>query len=179
MGCDMHYWVEVKDSEGNWQPSRAMFPSPWATDLVVGSGTKLEQEAGHFVPSHWDADPSSFAYKKISAIGTCLSMARNYVLFSLLAGVRNRHNGITPLYAARGFPTDASAYVDYDYHACAEYVHTPSYLTLAELYHIPWEEGGVETYRVQCSWFVDTFLPVLKKLHTDPNCVRLVFWFDS
>ena len=55
---------------------------------------------------------------------------RNYDLFSMLADVRG---SATPIAEPRGIPQDASDEVRREYESVEDWVHTPSWLTLAEL----------------------------------------------
>lgn len=94
---------------------------------------------------------------------------RNYVLFAILAGVRNG-SGYTPICEPRGFPPGFTV-DDYD--------HTPSWLTVREILDYPhWDDpyDDERTLADTCGcflkWVNDTLLPL-------GDDVRLVFWFDS
>lgn len=64
---------------------------------------------------------------------------RNYGLFSILAGVRNRHE-IVSISEPRGLPDDMSAELAaYAADACD---HTPSHFTLAELLAFDWSQSA-------------------------------------
>jgi hypothetical protein len=65
---------------------------------------------------------------------------QDYLLFALLAGVRNRH-GITPLAPPRGFPGDASPELRARYSEEGRGGHSASYFTVMELNKAPWSKG--------------------------------------
>ncbi len=173
MGCDIHPWVEVLDDSGNWRPI-----------LEPPGRQKQEWQRDYELEYEWD-------------------FGRNYMLFALLAGVRN--NGqVTPLLevlriqdlspeaqeaiervadrvgGARGIPTDASP----EYREAAEDrdYHSHSYFTLEELRRFDWskpaplrEEG---TWAVSCEQWME-LMEFADRLHPDPARVRVVFHFDS
>ena len=62
---------------------------------------------------------------------------RNYLLFSILAGVRNYEN-IMPILPPRGVPVDMSEGVAKEYKEWAGDAHTPSWLSLGELLTYDW-----------------------------------------
>jgi hypothetical protein len=82
MGCDIHFYVEVK-RDGQWTHH------DWEKPYVVG---KYSDGSVDF--SRMMKDP--------------LYIGRNYVLFSVLADVRNDY-GISPIQSVRGLPADVSS----------------------------------------------------------------------
>jgi hypothetical protein len=62
---------------------------------------------------------------------------RNYELFSILAGVRNRFN-ITPISEPRGIPDDVDPYLKKNLEQYAD--HSFSWLTLKEIKEYKWDQ---------------------------------------
>lgn len=171
MGCDMHEHFEVRTSEG-WKRIQVREDLNWDT------ATPQEEEAYWSLP---------------------LFIGRDYDLFAVLAGVRNRLN-VRPIVACRGIPGDASAEVREAW-TQAEHspeVHSPSWLSLDELLtfdwdqplvHLeteaaqdaPWAQREIVTYRdaVADTNFMTQGLAELQKFVDDPRDLRMVFWFDS
>jgi hypothetical protein len=107
---------------------------------------------------------------------------RDYALFAVFAGVRNRDN-ITPIAEPRGLPDDIEAQGEQTwplgvresrYRVDGKYMgdHSFSWLTAAELAAYDW--GSVHRYVDVSDW-----LPWLLGLADDPSDVRIVFGFDS
>lgn len=68
---------------------------------------------------------------------------RNYLLFSILAGVREPIPGIWQKYPVKGFPDDADPSIRQVYARWGEDAHTASYLTLKDLEDVDWGNEGV------------------------------------
>lgn len=68
---------------------------------------------------------------------------RNYLLFSVLAGVREPKPGVWQKYKVKGFPDDADPMVKKIYEQWGSDAHTPSHLTLKDLLDVNWYETGV------------------------------------
>ena len=105
-----------------------------------------------------------------------IELGRDYILFGLMAGVRQEVLGGGPPFPPRGLPDHLSWRVWYDYKEHQQDHHTPSWLTSKELGVI------IKKYRkfVQYPHTVKleatkTALDVLGK----SGYSRLVFWFDS
>ena len=112
---------------------------------------------------------------------------RDYVLFSILAGVRGWEN---PFISPRGIPEDASTKLEQIWAGDKEdYCHTPSWYDLYELDlfikgyiadHPENEEGindrlkGFITSLVNYCEFAGEYIWTYR-----PNEYRVVFWFDS
>lgn len=87
---------------------------------------------------------------------------RNYFLFSILAGVRNHNNPLTPILPVRGTPIDVSeigARIIQEWGADA---HTHSWFSTKELLSYPWNEI------VNLRGFVKTFDAIQWKNHQNP-----------
>lgn len=121
MGCDIHFFVEKKNSQGVWESA-----DKWTT-------TKYEGEEDYF-GVEWE--------------DRVFYNGRNYALFSILANVRNGYgfagcdtgDGFVPISPEKGIPEDA----------CPEYLrmceqwegdgHSHSYFTVQELKDYDWNQ---------------------------------------
>ena len=87
MGCDIHMWAEVKkvwaqpDTKDEWITVGKVFPYAYHRKKEVSLIRK-----GYALNEMYSEHPY---------------MGRNYVLFSLLANVRNYNNDIEPLFKER------------------------------------------------------------------------------
>lgn len=104
---------------------------------------------------------------------------RNYELFSMLAGVRGF---TTPISEPRGIPRDASDGVCCRYELVKDWVHTPSWLTLAELRIASKDK---KTYNKDQRFYlkglingIDFMLGASYHWINDIDA-RIVFWFDD
>lgn len=118
---------------------------------------------------------------------------RNYVLFSILADVRNFYHDIKPICIPRGIPKDfckidIDSYNDDDNHIhflLNGGTHSRSYLTLKDLKEYDWDQiisaYGCD-FKTYCSDFYNNLIPKLQELSDkyggDEN-VRIVFSFDN
>lgn len=98
---------------------------------------------------------------------------RNYALFTILAGVRSRHNGfLTPISQPKGLPEDLS---DGCRSAIYEEDHSDSYLTTKELCSYDWDShDGAFRY-----FFDDVVADMVIKSRGELDSVRAVFNFDN
>jgi hypothetical protein len=108
---------------------------------------------------------------------------RNYLLFAILADVRNRYN-IQPISQPKGLPEDVSPEVKKQSDDENGDAHTRSWLTLKELLEYDWqqkfEDDNDEIFPLEAMVipFVSEFIPRLSKID-EPENVRMVFWFDN
>ncbi len=115
MGCDIHMYVERKVGK-TWR--------------------RVSEDKGVEHPYSYNEKIAAFQ-KKSWAVG------RNYNLFGILAGVRDR---FAPTIAEpRGIPEDVSKGIAAQWKLSADYAHTPSYYTLQELL-----EAQDKTYNMKC-----------------------------
>lgn len=127
MGCDIHMFAEVRNSEGGWDKVDKIFDSTY-----YRPDEKTETLEDGYI---WNDPKTDEPYE-----------GRNYVLFAILADVRNgygfagvrTHDPVVPLFAGRGIPSDASAEYkqiveDWDIDG-----HSHTYATLAELQAVDW-----------------------------------------
>ncbi len=110
---------------------------------------------------------------------------RNYRLFAILAGVRNRRGsgdastdeGFSPISLPKGLPEDVSPLVSKASASWDGEGHSHSYLTLRELLDYDWTQ--ISYYKkAQTFLFISDVMPRLRQLG-EPDDVRIVFWFDN
>lgn len=163
MGCDVHFYVEVK-KDGAWQSA-----DRWKNQADAGEN------------AYYDVDYDERFYT-----------SRNYNLFAILADVRNGYGfagittgeGFKPIDEPRGVPNDASN----EYKAIVKQWdgdgHSHSYFTVAELLAYDWtqktkfQDGTSYEYKDCVGGFLTETLPQLEKLGR-PEDVRIVFFFDN
>lgn len=185
MGCDIHLFVEKKVN-GVWkalkginEPKVERIRSAWISWLGEDREVTGRLE-------HWLKEEREGTYNFIS-------INRNYLLFAVLADVRNSY-GIEPIHRPRGLPSDVSAVVKEQADNWGEDAHDHSYLTIKELAEFDWNQETArarwETPYRHVQWTeslkdcVDTFytwsIPKLIELADgDLESVRIVFWFDN
>jgi hypothetical protein len=101
---------------------------------------------------------------------------RNYVRFSIMAGVRN-DNYIKPIATPRKFPQDACDEIKEKKKSWDADAHSHSFLWLNEIIEYrPTKKCKIENFDSETFWGDE--LERLKEYnHYEP--VRLVFWFDN
>jgi len=119
MGTDIDLYVEKRNAKGEWE---LLFPSPDMAEQLHGKWGK-DQDYGPDKMSGW-----------------AWYSQRNYVLFALLANVRNRF-GIESPWKYRGMPAD-SQLTEND---SERYGHSTSHVTLQELLDYDWDTGIFES----------------------------------
>lgn len=180
MGCDIHLYVEYRsDNTSPW--------NFWERQLVLCTWCDTNKKFSPNAPCY-DCLGTTFACKEVYT-------DRNYRLFSILAGVRQYYEGLTPISAPKGQPPDCSVRTRQELENAD---HTFSWFTVAELNAVDWLgkrifqdsewNGYREVFRpVELSFaeMAETFytetLPLLNELaktHGDEN-VRIVFGFDN
>ncbi len=142
MGCDIHAFAEVK-KEGKW-----------------------EMVKNHFTMSEWEQNDRG------TEKSTEVFSFRNYLLFGILAGVRNKT--CTPISVPKKLPKDISNEVFKEYLTWSIDAHSASYLTLKELLEHDYPKG----FEKEITPLFFTNLEELKELG-EPENVRIVFWFDN
>jgi|SRR5882672_1565310 len=141
MGCDIHLYAEIKQ-DGKWVSADKWSADPW------------DDGDAQCVEIKWNDR---------------LYNGRNYALFGVLAGVRDRSQLL--ISRPRGLPKDISLEVRKRSDDYGSDGHSHSWLTLAELLAYDWSEcERIEGWRQALS--------KLQKLG-DPNAVRIVFFFDN
>jgi hypothetical protein len=119
MGCDIHIYVETKNSKGDWDAIDG--PNPWK---------KWNEDHGYSTEGESDRCYEGWIYS-----------GRNYTLFSWLADVRNGIKSflneeatghyVVPLAEPRQLPEDCCEYIRDELDDCD--IHSRSYFTFAEL----------------------------------------------
>jgi hypothetical protein len=128
MGCDIHWYVEVRNREtGEWafagKEKWVYQGDDWST-----SGYDWEGIA----EADWE--------ERCKLVPDFIYDGRCYVLFSILAGVRN-YGGVTPIAEPRGVPENASPEYRREIESWGVDAHTPSWLTLRELGSYDWNRA--------------------------------------
>ena len=138
MGCDIHFYVEKRNSEGKWESADA-----W----TIQKDTTTERGVRKFV-QYTEA----------------LCHSRNYNLFAILANVRNgvgfadcdTGDGFQPIDRPRGLPEDVSIDVREMSDSWGSDGHSHSYLTVDELLKYDWtqvtQERGYVTGPIYWKW---------------------------
>lgn len=95
--------------------------------------------------------------------------SRDYEFFGLIAGVRRQTvDSMTP----KGIPEDVSSDIKTLFLGWDSDAHTPSYLTLDELYKIKTDDQQTKEY-------LDSWIKHLEGIEADCDKKRVVFWFDN
>lgn len=109
---------------------------------------------------------------------------RYYLLFGILAGVRN--SDIKNIIPPSGLPSDACEKTIENFRDWGCNAHTPSWLTLSELEDIKkyFQEFGDEVSMLAVDEFISNIMNYLKVRFyehelKDFNNYRIVFWFDN
>lgn len=164
MGCDVHMYVEVKDSDDKWVP----YDGEWDNPEYDPNGSDWQKQekpklCQYGWPYRWEfqEDPN---YPE-PPIYEAFDPGRNYDLFSMLADVRNGYGFagcptgeyIQPICGPKGVPDDASP----EYLQIVERWdgdgHSHSWLTLRELEAYDWggqtkEHTGIVDLLGYISW---------------------------
>jgi hypothetical protein len=146
MGCDIHVRTEVR-RDGIWREvSDPIFPGDWFD--------RQHDRAFADEPFGW----------------------RSYRMFTFFAGVRDYHEGITPLSGPRGVPADASPGVRKFFGVGWGDFHSHSWLSVTDLTSVDYTDDFRDRIGVGDDYFAH--LDVLKSLGA-PDDVRIVFAFDN
>ena len=122
------------------------------------------------------------------------NIIRNYLLFSLLAGVRNSTN-LTPISEPKGIPSNITRVTEIDLEYWSNDGHNHSWLSsdeivileerwglLAKEYNIPWVDSDLEMVILSTYFFGNSFAGFKKHPEDNPKeveDVRFIFWFDN
>jgi hypothetical protein len=113
MGCDIHFYVERK---------------------VNGVWEAVPDEHGPIHPYYSENNQNE-------ALNiNCWTVARNYSLFGILAGIRSN---IEPINDPKGMPGDVSPFVKEEHLKWGNSAHTPSFFTLQELLNVKDEDYSI------------------------------------
>lgn len=158
MGCDIHFYVDVRQPDGSWKTADRWFPQLGPEEL------KEEGEEKQYLDTYEDVRKPDGSWD-IDASGTrSFYSDRHYDVFSILADVRNGYGfagvdtgeGFRPLSKPRGVPEDACP----EYKAAATRWdvdgHSHSWCTVQELLDYNWlqttKKRGVVGARAFIKW---------------------------
>lgn len=168
MGCDIHFYVEVK--------SRSVNRHKKLNDILDENETIEDswESADEWIE---DTDPDAHSPKMINR-QTRFYSGRNYFLFGVLAGVR--YDCPNPIAADRGIPADLSPELLAEKKAWDGDGHSHSWASLTELINADWNyynnltDDGLQ-YLMQFTRTIEK----MKTLSNNTDDVRCVFWFDN
>lgn len=143
MGCDIHIIAEVKEN-GVWRENTdAVFPNP-------------------------DYEPRSTSEWAKDKFTVNPHDGRNYVWFSILAGVRNR-NFLNPISEPKGFPPDQSksAQIMEEDWGCD--LHSLSYLTHAEFREYDWGQVVLVSKALDLHTYAERYAGEIKPIVPIPG----------
>lgn len=163
MGCDIHLMAEIK-SERSWF-KRTFFP-----------------KKSHWINiDKWSKNPDFGKYENepeihIAREDRFYTGGRNYNLFSALCGVRSfSFSGNPPRISnPKGVPKDASPSYLQMVEQWNSDGHSHNWNTLRELEAFDWSAYG-ET----CNEFREEVIPKMKRYSSNPDDVRIVYFFDN
>lgn len=169
MGCDIHFFVEARNEDGKWEllPEQKIPCLECSCDFryEAGGRIKILRDFRSIFPADREMLnlPPEGATKEIvfsqedverfyedcdccdnsrQILWSIFYKSRNYLLFSILAGVRN-HLDIKPISPRRGVPWDAS--IDYlkEVNRLEGDGHSHSWFTLKEILDFPWDTATI------------------------------------
>jgi len=160
MGTDIWLYIEYKDDKGKW---------------VLDEDQKCPNNCDEYDKDDEEVDCPKCCYDGYIEH----DIMRSYLLFSILANVRNDY-GLNPISAPRGIPENASE----------EYIkianndpdnHSHSYHTLKQLKEYDEKYDGEEGYEYLKKYLspIDNFLEELARKYGGDDNVRIVFFFDN
>lgn len=123
-------------------------------------------------------------YKRFDKMWDCwalrLPTSRDYILFGLLAGVRNK---TSESYTPRGIPTDASPEVrkwleDSDFHSHS-WMTPFEFYNVCLLYEQSLKRDGYDEYTLSRDWQALAEIMLVLTRHYGSRNIRIVFAFDS
>lgn len=170
MGCDIHSLFERRNPDGTWESVLDTNPTP----------DDLERHTWACADAR-DMDlPDPLMYKTY--------WDRDYLVFALLAGVRN-YWGVTPIAPPkRGVPADASG----EYLRLVEQWegdgHNHTWVSLEEVFDNTWHTRTIKgdshipdgtTYLSLAVGFMALAWDVLQEQKVHPRDLRLVMFFDN
>ncbi len=159
MGCDVHMFLERKlEDESNEWASADIWDK---NDLFI------------------DYPDSSFPEYKVKAVNRLFNRS-SYILYAILASVRNDDNKIIPIAKPRGLPSNVSEMVRRQEEFWGVEGHSHSWLTLDEIINYDWTQTFTD-YHGEIRCYKDYFEIFINKIHTinKTGTFRTVFWFDN
>lgn len=146
--------------------------------LLIGCGGKLDNIDWKYYdwrkPYYTGVyDDGSNKYDWYSLFEDPLYIDRNYIVFSVLANVRNRYK-ILPISKPKELPHDVTSRTLKESNDYGIDGHSHSWLTVQELLSYKWSS----IYYEYTEHFRKINIPALVSLG-NPDDVRIVFWFDN
>lgn len=159
MGCDIHLYGEKKITPKwfeFWKKQKWVSIDKWSNNEDYPEDSDRE-----------------FTIKYEERIYTD---GRNYNLFCALAGVRSWEflNAVTPVSNPKGIPINSCSEIINEVKSWDSDGHSHSFLTLKELMDYDWSNWGKT-----CDRFKSEVFPKLQKGSSNPDNVRIVFFFDN
>lgn len=189
MGCDIHFYVEIQNGLGTWQPVKGQVGT---CSSCKGTGLNKDEafchnckqpKAAHqkrtkkclFDSTQYVEElPRCYDCRDGKYVRQTFYQGRNYALFGILSGVRGDSvEGWT--IENRGFPEDISfefkQWGDWGDISHSDW-HSHGYYTLPELLTYDWEKAG-------CPDFAKTVKKMQKLDPKHPERIRAVFFYDN
>lgn len=170
MGCDIHFFCEKFSTDIDYEGPRDISEE---RDIKLITLLNDKVEPRWITADSWEleeVDDDIFYWSVVS--DKRFYSSRNYRLFEILAGVRGYdENAISP---PRGIPPDISEAYKEQLKQWEGDIHSESYFTLKELLDVDWSKYNTEIF----SEFFETIVK-MKKIDSDPEKVRCVFFFDN
>lgn len=168
MGCD--FFVERYSTDKDYEGPKSVLEERNSKLLEV---LEVESEPRWITADSWEYIDEEDDYPYWSVVNKRFYSGRNYYLFDVLAGVRG-YNDSNMISKPRGVPDDASDAYKEQLKQWNGDCHSMSYFTLKELLDVDWSKYETE----YLSEFFET-IEKMKKLDSDPEKVRCVFFFDN
>ena len=172
MGCDIHFFCERFTKDNNYEGPRSVQEE---RNLKLSKIIKSETESDFrwITADSWEYIDEEDDYPYWSVVNKRFYSGRNYYLFEVLAGVRG--DGDSDMISKpRGVPDDISDAYKEQLRQWEGDAHSKSYFTLKELLDVDWSKYETE----YISEFFET-IERMKKLDSDPEKVRCLFFFDN
>jgi hypothetical protein len=208
MGCDVHMYAEKRNTDTNkWEKVGEVFLDDFiisyikknlieifnltekdATDITfryydkMEPTSKFEEKLFKFISENTSIDSNNYAFETLSFLSPYIDspyLGRNYTLFGILAGVRDR--SVTPIASIdRGLPIDVSEEVSKLSSEMIVDCHSHNYLYLYEILNSEYykmTDLELDDWGIGTCFFRKTVNSLLKI--GEPKDVRIVFWFDN
>lgn len=198
MGCDIHFFVEVRNEGGTWDlaphprlPCRFCDGTGKDGRRIACATCRLSQQehaAGAAGPlsclyrpgAAWEPAPADCSWCEAGTEERAYYSGRNYELFSVLANVRG--DGDPAFTEERDVPDDMSAALDAEYQGWGPDAHSATWYTLPELTAYNWKKAAKDRDPDGDGDYFDHFIKTLTLLESEfgnTDDVRCVMWFDN
>lgn len=170
MGCDIHIFTEVRNkANGTWEFQSQKFTNRYYRENEENKLYHEDDEVYESNPMYVD-EPYS---------------GRNYVLFGVLADVRNYDEHVKTISYPKGVPKDASVGYKKEVKRMEGDGHSYSYYTLDEIFKYDFVSNlykfdqEYEPVSENIASFICSMEKVVEILDEDPKDIRIVFFFDN